>query len=452
MNADDVVTATVTFSEAVVKTGSPRLALDIGGTTVYAAYSAGSGTTALTFTYTVLALQTDANGISIPLNALDLNSGSITDLAGNTATITAIAVSDNVNYKVDTTVPGTPTIDVIASSDNGTSPTDNISSIATPQVLVTLGAGSAVNDVVTLMAGAAVVGTFTLTATEITNGNVTMTASALGSQGTYVLKAFVTDAAGNVGSDSGTISYVLDSTNDAPTASLVSVGRTTFTILGSDADSEPSWSSLTLVTPVLGANAVNDGTNTTFNVAQQVSPTAIDLSVTDLTNTTNVAVNGNLVTVALGTSGGNNFDAADGYGVYYGFGGGDTLSGGDNGNTFIGGAGSDILTLGNAADKVLFDSLSGTDTVNGFNPTDDLVQLAKSVMVALGNVGALTDAEFESGVGLTAAVDATTRVFYNETSGALYYDADGSGSTNTAVQLATFTGAPAITLNDLFIV
>lgn len=432
-------------------TGSLRLTLNIGGTTVNAAYSAGSGTTALTFTYTILAGQTDANGISIPENALSLNSGAITDLAGNAATITAVAVTDNGNFMVDTTVPGTPTIDVIASSDNGASSEDNISSIATPQVLVTLGVGSAVGDVVTLKAGSTTVGTFTLTQTEITNGNVTMTASALGAQGTYVLKAYVTDAAGNVGSDSGTISYVLDSINDAPTASFVSARSTSFTILGADVDSEPSWSSLTLVTPVLGANSVNDGTNTTFNVAQQVSPTAIDLSVTDLTNTTNVAVNGNLVTVALGTSGGNTFDAADGYGVYYGFGGNDTLNGGDNGNTFIGGAGSDILTLGAGEDKVLFDNLSGIDTLNGFNPTDDLIQLAKSAMAALGDVGALTDAEFESGAGLNAAVDSTTRIFYNTTSGALFYDADGSG-VGAATQLATLTGAPALTLNDLFIV
>ena len=451
LNAGDVLTATVTFSEAVVKTGSPRLALDIGGTTVYAAYSAGSGTTALTFTYTILALQTDANGTSIPLNALDLNGGTITDLAGNTATITKAAVSDNANFMVDTTVPGTPTISVVASSDNGASSTDNISSIATPQVLVTLSAGSAVGDVVTLKAGSNTVGTFTLTQTEITNGNVTITASALGVQNTYVLKASLTDAAGNLGAESTGISYVLDSTNDAPTASFVSASSTSFTILATDADSEPNWSSLSLVTPVLGSNTVNDGSNTTFNVAQQVSPTAIDLSVTDLTNTTNVAVNGSLVTVALGTSGANTFDAADGYGVYYGFGGGDTLNGGDNGNTFIGGAGNDILTLGAGADKVLLDSLTGSDTVNGFNPTDDLVQLAKSAMTALGVVGGLTDAEFESGAGLAAATEGTTRIFFNETSGALFYDADGSGA-GASIQLATFAGAPAITLNDLFIV
>ena len=440
----------MTFSEAVAKTGSPRLALDIGGITVYAEYAEGSGTSALTFTYAIKSGEADTNGISIPVNALDLNGGTITDLAGNTATITKAAVSANPSYMVDTTAPGTPTIDVTASSDNGADPTDNISSISTPQVLVTLGSGSVVGDVVTLKAGTTDVGSFTLTATEITNGNVTITASALGAQGTYVLKAYVTDAAGNASADSGAINYVLDTINDAPTASFVSAGSTSFTILASDVDAEPNWSNLSLVTPVLGANSVTDGSNTTFNVAQQLSPTAIDLSVTDLTQTTAVTVGGQLVSVALGTNGKNEFDAASGYGVYYGFGGVDTLTGGDNGNTFIGGSGSDVMTLGSGVDKVLFDSLSGTDTVNGFTPSSDLVQLARSVMTALGAAGALSSNEFASnstGVASTSAV----RVVYNQATGALFYDADGSGS-GSSVQLATLIGLPVLTHNDIVII
>src|SRR5207245_1757536 len=70
LNAGDVVSVTATFSEAVTVTGTPQLALNIGGTTVQASYATGSGTTALVFTYTILASQTDANGIAIPANAL----------------------------------------------------------------------------------------------------------------------------------------------------------------------------------------------------------------------------------------------------------------------------------------------------------------------------------------------------------------------------------------------
>jgi hypothetical protein len=55
---------------------------------------------------------------------------------------------------------------------------------------------------------------------------------------------------------------------------------------------------------------------------------------------------------------------------------------------------------------------------------------------------------------LTAAVDPTTRIFYDETSGALFYDADGSGGVSAAVQLASFTGTPApvLTFNDFAVI
>nr|MCE2679896.1 cadherin repeat domain-containing protein [Burkholderiales bacterium] len=79
--------------------------LNIGGSTVQANYAAGKGTANLTFTYTILAGQTDANGISFALNSLALNAGSIKDTAGNNATLTHALVADNAAYKVDTAAP-----------------------------------------------------------------------------------------------------------------------------------------------------------------------------------------------------------------------------------------------------------------------------------------------------------------------------------------------------------
>jgi hypothetical protein len=108
LNAGDVVTATATFSESVTvdtTSGRPYLNLNIGGTTVQAAYASGTGTTALTFTYTILSGQTDAGGISIAANSLNLNSGTIQDASGNTASLTHTAVTDNASYMVDTTAP-----------------------------------------------------------------------------------------------------------------------------------------------------------------------------------------------------------------------------------------------------------------------------------------------------------------------------------------------------------
>ena len=47
-NAGDTLTFVVNASEVVLVNGTPRLALDIGGTTVFADYVAGSGTTTMT--------------------------------------------------------------------------------------------------------------------------------------------------------------------------------------------------------------------------------------------------------------------------------------------------------------------------------------------------------------------------------------------------------------------
>src|SRR5258706_434373 len=75
INAGDVVSVTETFSEAVMVflmiRRPPRSTLF----PFTALFRSGSGSTALVFTYTILAGQTDTNGIAINLNALSLNGG-----------------------------------------------------------------------------------------------------------------------------------------------------------------------------------------------------------------------------------------------------------------------------------------------------------------------------------------------------------------------------------------
>ncbi len=81
---------TVNFSEAVnvvTTSGTPYLTLTVGSSTVYAAYYMGTTTSALTFRYTVVSGDLDANGVAVASN-INLNSGSIKDAAGNDATVT----------------------------------------------------------------------------------------------------------------------------------------------------------------------------------------------------------------------------------------------------------------------------------------------------------------------------------------------------------------------------
>jgi hypothetical protein len=77
-------TFTVAFSESVTVTGTPRLTLTVGSTTEYANYVSMSDSKTALFRYTVASdpLEFDSDGIAIS-TTLDLNSGTIRDLATN---------------------------------------------------------------------------------------------------------------------------------------------------------------------------------------------------------------------------------------------------------------------------------------------------------------------------------------------------------------------------------
>ena len=69
------LTFTVNFSETVTVVGTPHIALTIGTTTQYATYHSGSGTSSLTFQYTIQPGDVDSDGITV--GALGLNGGTI---------------------------------------------------------------------------------------------------------------------------------------------------------------------------------------------------------------------------------------------------------------------------------------------------------------------------------------------------------------------------------------
>ncbi len=109
---------TVHFSEAVTidtTGGTPRIALVIGATTVYATYQSGSGTSDLVFRYVIADGDQDFNGITV--GALNTNGGSMRDAAGNDATLTMNSVGSTASVNVDGTVPRI--VDVSASTVDG---------------------------------------------------------------------------------------------------------------------------------------------------------------------------------------------------------------------------------------------------------------------------------------------------------------------------------------------
>ena len=74
------------FTQPVTVTGTPRLQLDVGGATIYADYLSGSGTSALTFRYTVQSGDKDINGLAL-VSPVDLNGGEIVDASTSNATV-----------------------------------------------------------------------------------------------------------------------------------------------------------------------------------------------------------------------------------------------------------------------------------------------------------------------------------------------------------------------------
>ncbi len=93
--AGDVITINVIFSEAVtVNTtgGTPQLTLETGATDQVLNYSSGSGTSTLSFTYTVQDGDSSADLNYETTSSLALNGGTIKDAAGNNATLTLPAL------------------------------------------------------------------------------------------------------------------------------------------------------------------------------------------------------------------------------------------------------------------------------------------------------------------------------------------------------------------------
>ena len=80
---DGTLSFTVDFSAAVTVSGTPQLALDIGGETRQADYASGSGTESLLFSYTVAEDDEDTEGIGVPADSLTLNGGAITAITAD---------------------------------------------------------------------------------------------------------------------------------------------------------------------------------------------------------------------------------------------------------------------------------------------------------------------------------------------------------------------------------
>ena len=101
--AEDDIQVTVTFSETVEVTGTPRLQIELGGGSRTADYQGGSGTAALVFEYEVADGDSDMDGVGVEADSL--SGGTIRDEARNNAELDHDGVAADSGHKVDAVKP-----------------------------------------------------------------------------------------------------------------------------------------------------------------------------------------------------------------------------------------------------------------------------------------------------------------------------------------------------------
>jgi Ca2+-binding RTX toxin-like protein len=135
------------------------------------------------------------------------------------------------------------------------------------------------------------------------------------------------------------------------------------------------------------------------------------------------------------------------------------LTGSDTANTITGNAaanvingrgGSDILTGGGGADIFQFTTALGANNIDrivDFQTGVDKIALDDAIFTGF-NPGSLSPGQFVVG---SEAKDGDDRIIYNPETGALMFDADGSGS-GAAVQFAILQPGLSVTESDFMVI
>jgi Ca2+-binding RTX toxin-like protein len=127
----------------------------------------------------------------------------------------------------------------------------------------------------------------------------------------------------------------------------------------------------------------------------------------------------------------------------------DVLDGGAGNDTLRGGAAIDALTGGTGVDRFCFDTRLGVDNVDritDFLAADDVIELDRTVFAGIAVDGRLGAAAFHVGA---RAADAVDRIVYDQATGRIFYDADGSGAA-AAVLFARVEAGTVLTNADFY--
>jgi Ca2+-binding RTX toxin-like protein len=168
-----------------------------------------------------------------------------------------------------------------------------------------------------------------------------------------------------------------------------------------------------------------------------------------------------LTNTLAGTSGKNKLTGGMLADVLYGLKGNDTLDGALGNDVLKGGAGKDVLIGGLGKDTFVFDTKENAktnlDMIKDYSVADDTIWLDNKVFTKLGKKGTeaapvALNKKFFAVTSKAAAKDKNDYVFYNKKTGKLYYDKDGSGLKEKAVEIATLSKNLKLTFEDFFVI
>lgn len=226
---NDAISVQVNFSEAVTVTGTPQLTLETGATDRIINYASGSGTSTLTFSYTVQAGDTSSDLDYVATSSLALGGGTIRDAAGNDATLTlaspgaANSLGNNKALVIDGVAPSVSSI-VVSGSPTAAATSVNFTVTFSESVTgvstddFALGITGTANGTIASVSGSG--SSFTVTVSGIVgNGTIKVNLNA---------STNIVDGAGNAGpvayTSGATHTVAIPTVSDAPTIGMATAG------------------------------------------------------------------------------------------------------------------------------------------------------------------------------------------------------------------------------------
>lgn len=138
-----------------------------------------------------------------------------------------------------------------------------------------------------------------------------------------------------------------------------------------------------------------------------------------------------------------------GHDILDGGAGADRLIGSAGRDTLIGGTGNDLLSGGDGIDQFNFIAPNEQeDTITDFIGADDILGVSGNGFGGGLALGTLAANQFVLG---KIAQDRSDRFIYNQATGDLFFDKDGTGSLG-ALQIVTFSSKPTLTHSDIQVI